>query len=252
MIIIIKEWYGRLGNNIKQITNALVIALKHSANVSIPQHEYFNTQMIIINPLALDDPQICDEKNYYYTEFPTPTQCTIATINNILRSIFTVSPIPPIPPNRTIIHVRGGDLFDIKHDVHKEYLQPPMSYYINIIETIPDSEEIIIISEDTLNPCVKAIKSKYPHIKYARQTLTDDIRLLLSASTVIDSYGTFCSSLLQMSKKIQTIHRPSYGLKGLIHDLNHINIITHDLQNYKKMQGDWENTEIQKERMLKQ
>jgi hypothetical protein len=252
MIIIIKEWYGRLGNNIKQISNALIIALKHSANLSIPPHEYINTQTIIINPVAPEEPRISDENNYFYTEHPPQPESIIIIISNIIKSIFTVSPIPPIPPCRIIIHIRSGDLFDIKHDVHKEYLQPPMSYYTSIINTIPNYKEIIIIAEDTLNPCVNAIRSKYPHIKYRRQSLTSDIRLLLSATTVVESYGTFCAYILLASSRIQTIHRPSYGITGLIHNSNHINIITHDLQKYKEIQGDWKNTDVQHKRMLKQ
>jgi hypothetical protein len=50
MNICINNWYGRLGNNIIQVKHALLLAIYYNFNVILPNHPYFNTEYIIINP----------------------------------------------------------------------------------------------------------------------------------------------------------------------------------------------------------
>lgn len=45
-MIELKEWYGRLGNNIKQLQNVLHIALYYKEPVKLCKHPHFHTSII--------------------------------------------------------------------------------------------------------------------------------------------------------------------------------------------------------------
>ena len=47
-MIIIKKWYGRLGNNIFQLYNAILLGIHYGENVSIPKHGIFTQNIIKI------------------------------------------------------------------------------------------------------------------------------------------------------------------------------------------------------------
>ena len=65
---------------------------------------------------------------------------------------------------------------------------------------------------------------------------------------MVASYGTMIDSLLLFSDNIKRVYRPSYYLR--IINQEHINYITIDLDNYKKMLSPWKNTREQQEIML--
>ena len=45
-MITIKKWYGRLGNNIIQLIASIQTALYYKTNISIPDHPFFNVNLI--------------------------------------------------------------------------------------------------------------------------------------------------------------------------------------------------------------
>ena len=63
--IVIKKT-RRLGNLIKQLINALHIALYYNFNVSFPKHKFFNTTYIVINKtVTLKNKQIFNDFDFY-------------------------------------------------------------------------------------------------------------------------------------------------------------------------------------------
>jgi hypothetical protein len=48
MSCIITSWLGRLGNNIHQLRNAIIVALYHKCNINLPSHPFFNKTDIIL------------------------------------------------------------------------------------------------------------------------------------------------------------------------------------------------------------
>ena len=47
-MIIFNEWYGRLGNNIMQLSNIINIAIKYKHNIifNVQEHEFFDISVI--------------------------------------------------------------------------------------------------------------------------------------------------------------------------------------------------------------
>ena len=66
MNIKINKWYGRLGNNIIQVKNAINIALHYNYNIRIPYHIFFNKRYIKINnKITKKNRNITGEKNFF-------------------------------------------------------------------------------------------------------------------------------------------------------------------------------------------
>jgi len=55
-MIILNEWFGRLGNNIIQLKNILHIAVYYNYNINILKHPFFNTTYL--NNIKLENNNI--------------------------------------------------------------------------------------------------------------------------------------------------------------------------------------------------
>lgn len=119
-----------------------------------------------------------------------------------------------------VIHIRSGDIFKSK-TVHKNYGQPPLSFYILTITKINPSS-ITLIFEDYANPVINLlvsyIKSIDCNLKLNnRNSLKEDISCILNAKSVIFGNGTFVPGILLGSKYIKTIY--SFELKQKFKDI---------------------------------
>ena len=205
---------GRFGNFIIQIQNAIQIALFYNYNVILPIHKYINTTYIVINNnINLNNERITDKSNfYYYNEIENIDlnlfKLNIEKANQILKNCLTLKNESPLGVNDLLIHIRSGDIFE-PIPPHGGYIMPPLSYYVNIINN-NKFDEIYLVAEDRLNPCINSLLELYPKIKFNLQSLDKDIELILGATNVVMSYGTFIPSLLIFSKNIKNLYKPSY------------------------------------------
>jgi len=252
MNIIINSWYGRLGNNILQLTNAILIALYYKYNIIIPDHNYFNKTYIIINDkIDINDPKIFGDINLYFRNHIDNIEKSLLDLNHekaieILRNCFKFPIINnDFNENDVVIHMRGGDIFG-KYP-HHNYINPPLSYYINILIN-KQFNKIYLISEDNKNPCIKNLISKYPKIIHKIQSLDEDIKIILQAPNIITSFGTFIPALLSMSTNIKNIYKPNYDFNNLL--LKNVNIYETFLTTYRNMMYPWKNLKKQKIIML--
>ena len=254
----IDYWGGRLGNNICQLKHAIQIALYYNYNVIMPCHHYFTTDYIIINnTIDRDSHPVIYNKFYDINEIKSKIQNikddvftqNIERTIDIIKSVFRIKSIPSDRGHTDdlVIHIRGGDIFTIPHGA---YITPPLSYYTTIIDS-RKFNTITIVSEDRLNPCVDKLLELYPEIQFQPQSLDQDISVLLHASNVIESFGTFTFTLLLLSNCIQTVYRPSYQFDDAFYRnilLDKIHVI--DLEEYKTLVSNWENTTQQRELMM--
>jgi hypothetical protein len=216
----INGWYGRLGNNIIQVRNALHIALYCGdySGVVIPRHTYFNKCRINIGD------NICEEKNeemqygYDCNQFynddmvsyvkPECFSMNNETVRSIIMDLFVIdyTKLTPLDENELVMHIRSGDA--IKY-IHPQYVIPPLSYYTNVIES-GKYNKIYIIAEDKLNPCIDVLCSKYSNIVFKLSDLTKDIELVLRARNIMMTIGTFIPSLLWLTKYTSEVIYPCY------------------------------------------
>jgi len=251
------NWVGRLGNNINQVLNALQIALYYNYNVLIPEHKYFNKRYIVINnKITIDAEKITDDNNFFYINKLENIEHCLFRKNlddtlYILRDLFTIQNSESLHSKSVVIHIKSGDILGSK--THAKYMMPPLSYYTDIINK-NKYKRIWLVAEDIKNPCVNKLLQLYPNIIFNKQRLTEDIELILEAQTIIESFGSFVSSLLLISENIKTIYRPSYHIARVnrVHKARNFtaNIVNIDLQKYLSILSPWRNTKKQKNLIL--
>ena len=116
---------------------------------------------------------------------------------------------------------------------HAMYIPPPLSYYTKEIDKFKYGK-IHIISEDTVNPVVNELLKLYKNAVYKKNSLEDDIKIILGATNIIFSIGTFIPSLTLLSKNIKSIC--GYNLNSD--------------EEYKKIMYPWKNTIEQRNYIL--
>ena len=209
-MIILNGWYGRLGNNIIQLSNLIDIAIsyKHNIKINVEKLVFFDLSVIENYFSKYNNSQkITDPHNFFYeTRLPFSRNIfkqNAEQRNEILQKAFLLKNINTVPENELVIHIRSGDIFN--SNPHPNYVPPPLSYYRKEISKY-NYEKIHIICEDTTNPVVNELLKLYKNAVHKKNTLEKDIRIILGATNILFSVGTFIPALMLLSKNIKCIH----------------------------------------------
>jgi hypothetical protein len=264
-MIILNSWYGQLGNNIIQLANIIHIAItyKHNIKINVKKPDIFDLSVIEEYFNKYNNSEIItDNNNFFYSNnLPFSTiifKQNVEERNEILKKVFLIKNINKLNENELVIHIRSGDIF-ISHP-HPNYVPPPLSYYIKEIDKCK-YEKIHIICEDTKNPVVNELLKLYKNSVYEKNNLEKDIRIILGATNIMFSIGTFIPSLLLMSNNIKFIHRPfkderqhQIFFPSIVLSSNNIEVIDssfeYKTQKYYKIMRPWKNTIEQRNYIL--
>jgi len=253
MTLIINQWVGRLTNNILQIIRAIHYALKNNHKLIIfKENKYFKSDKIILDKttnsenifntffnikvLGCDDPSPILMKQYFNTY-----------IFKILN--FNIERILDKNLEHLYIHIRAGDVFQ-GNGAHPAYVQPPLKYYKDIIES-KKWGKIIVVYQDFGNPCVNALKKmNYENIIFESNSLEKDLNIFLKANYLVLGFGTFGLLLYFLNDNLKNIYIPKYVIEELPKgDWGDVILNIIELPNYIKC-GEWKNTLEQKNIML--
>ena len=262
----INIWKGRLGNNINQVINALFYCIYMNTNLIIPKHKYFKNTIIIINNKCKNENIYCDKKNFIKFDKvdlipsfkikenkflgPKIVNKRFKAKENILQLLktnlidnFTIKSLNNYNENTLIIYIRSGDLFN-KTCVHPKYISAPYYFYKEILTKYKNNyDRYILVAEDTNNPVIKKLLEEYPNIEYNKNNLEDDIKIILGASHIISSVGTFIRGFSWISKNMKKVYLPSFVRSiGYYHNIQFEKI---DLPNYKEHMCPWLNNKKQ-------
>ena len=253
MTLIINQWVGRLTNNILQIIRAIHYALKNRHNtIILKKNKYFKANKIILNnegnivkvfntffnikTMGCEDPSPLQMKEYFNTYiFKILNFNTERNLNMNLEYLY--------------IHIRSGDVFQ-GSGAHPAYIQPPLKYYKDIIES-KKWEKVIVVYQDFGNPCVQALKNlKYKNIIFESNSLEKDLNILSQANNLVIGFGTFGLLLYFINDTLKNIYIPKYVIEELPKgDWGDVTLNIIELPNYIKC-GEWKNTLEQKNIML--
>ena len=260
MSVNIIGWYGRLGNNITQIVNAVVFAYHNDIEIiNFPNNRYFRYNYIDLKKYGLDIKTV--NKNKFNDVFFSRNKiCEKYNLSNsifenikiniceILRNLLKLSNEKQldITDDDLIIHIRSGDVYSSKP--HPGWIQPPLSFYENIIKE-RTWRKIILICEDDKSPVIKPLIHKYSNIQFRIQSLQIDIDYIIQSKNICFGMGSFVPALLLLNNNLNTIYYPSYCHRYLLDIVLYKNKKVYELLNYIKI-GEWKNTMVQRRIML--
>jgi hypothetical protein len=256
-MLIINKWVGRTGNTILQIIRAIHYAIINNHNsIILEPHRMLTSKCIKLeniennnNKLQIKDNffslkkyDIIDPEPYIMKEY---FQKYIKPIFKIQTKTDNIETDNDLDYNKIYIHFRGGDIF--ANNPHKAYVQPPLSYYKNIIK---DYNKTILVCEDKKNPCINELL-KQENIEYTSNTLEKDLSILSNVSNLVIGFGTFGFLLYLMNPRLKNLYIPKFFVDELPKGEwgNDIKVHVINLPNYIKV-GEWKFNKEQKKIML--
>ena len=266
MYLEIKWWNGRLGNNISQIINIIIIANYNNINILIPQYKYFNKNKILLfnetsnknnifydknNFTNLDNIKIEQKKGSELQKIKVTKTYDISFIKKNIENLFINLNINKYNDKTLIIYIRSGDLFPESDEqkVHKGYISAPYYYYEYILNKYKNNyKDFILVAEDNRNPVIKKLLKNHSYIKWTQNTLDDDLKIILGAYDIVSCIGTFIQSLSWVSKNMKKVYLPSFVRKKNYYPELEIEKI--DLYDFKEKIGPWKNTKEQHNLLL--
>ena len=247
----IQSWSGRAGNNILQIIRAIHYAIINRHNsIKFQQHSLLTSNIITLENIKnINKSQINDTffslKKYNIIE-PEPYKMR-EYFQKYVKPIFKIltENNNNVNENSIYIHFRGGDIFS--RNPHKAYVQPPLSYYKNIIN---DYDSIKLVCEDKKNPCINELL-KQENVEYVSNTLEKDLFILSNVSNLVIGFGTFGFLLYLMNPYLKNLFIPDFFVDELPKGSwgNDIKVHIINLPNYIKV-GEWKFNEEQQKIML--
>jgi hypothetical protein len=251
---IINNWVGRFGNNILQIVRCIYYAqLNNYELISFQNHDLLIKNEIKVQIKSennIENQNIIENDFFNLSIFNVKDPEPYIMKNIALKYIKPLLKInfkEHIEENNLYIHIRGGDIF--LENPHPAYIQPPLNYYLKIINN-NNYNKINIVHEDDLNPCINYLKKNNEYNFYS-QTLEKDLELLLNAKNLIFGFGTFGFVVYLLNSNIKKIFFPKYVIDELpIGNWgNDIDLIIINIPNYIRV-GEWKNTEEQIKLMI--
>jgi len=248
---IINFWFGRLGNNIQQLSNAIFYSQNNNVNFSSPMHPFIKCFSIING--KEDD---FSSRFFFYNGSQKDFECDEELLNKARRDIclkyitpnLNISFEKPFSDDTLVIHLRSGDVFI--SNPPSTYTQNPLSFYKKIIKNF---KKIIIVSEDNKHPLLQELL-KEENVSYQSSSISDDFSTLIRAKHLATSgVGTFSIAAALCSINLKKLYCSDIFCNEHLNPTmllnSDIEVEMYNISNYIKI-GDWKNTVEQRKIML--
>jgi hypothetical protein len=216
----IAEWWGRLGNNLLQLQNALIFAeAKGKTKVTFPTSHGTELKQLLnlpeagitINPKNMEKKETCLRKPpFFYDDF-FHNDKRAGCFNDIeVRRRVLVQYVKPllqhpldnfkVSDDELLIHLRSGDMMRPGGIMHPQTRQPPCAAYDKIIEEGKEGaafDNVRIIGEhDHRNPCFDELVKRHPdkNVTIQEKNFIDDAAAIINARNL--ALGTSSFSLM--------------------------------------------------------
>ena len=212
------HWAGRLGNNIQQIANAILLAESrgHTFEQNL-DHEIINKFTInfgsdgenVFGRFSNWEPTFHCERNEYEgtNEIGVSKEHVHTNIRRICKEYvypnLKVKHITPFDDDTLVIHIRGGDIIEREYEKPHNYVQNPLSYYLALID---DFKNVIVVVEPNSNNPVIPELQKIERLKFQSLSVAEDYATLLATKNLATSgVGTFAVSAALCSHNIKNL-----------------------------------------------
>lgn len=224
-MIIITNWVGRTGNNLIQLINAVRFAQKNRHHeIRFPPHPLLSGTRLT-NCAMHAEGELCEDEvrgdffsaqKYIGCKVP-PTVMRQCFLDKI-APLFVVKRDDALRDklrNTLVIHMRGGDIFSQRP--HGAYVQPPLAYYETIIRN-GEFKNILVVSEDQRNPCVRAVLERHKDARFQSGTVEQDLATICNSTHLAMGFGTFGLVAFFAGHAGLTVHMPSNFRETLAED----------------------------------
>jgi len=246
----ITHWYGRTGNNILQVCNALVHAYHSRSVFSCPDHPLFNSFSIPFGYAPVTSGYFFDLSPMAYgglehfkslrlklaQQFLLP-RLNLPQLSNHIHDL--------IDAGAVVAHARGGDVFGISPPPN--YIQHPLDFYLHIAKI---HNKVILVYEDEANPIVGALSANPSFNLISNDPLIDFSIFTQAKYIALGGVGTFVPSACLLNTKLSTIYYSTVAsLEPYLPFETNSNKVCINLDGYIPADG-WSATSFQKNIML--
>lgn len=198
--------YGRLGNNINQVMNALSVAIDLSVKkIYVSPYFWFINTSLKVDGFVFSKSSNFDGENYFLDKFFYRKWGIIynqsKTARIVSKHFESVIPKLNISSNKLIIHIRSGDIFGKRAPAY--YAQPPLCFYTQIIQKF-DIKDVEVYTEDDRNPVVGELKKMNIEINYADLGVT--VAKIFYSRNMMIGFGTFAVTICRISSIPKNIY----------------------------------------------
>ena len=123
-------------------------------------------------------------------------------LNLIKNEIKKNLPQVEINQNDLYIHIRSGDIFRKRSRHRKNYAQPPLCFYQNIINNFK-FRKIYIIAVNRNNLIINKLINEYPNVIYEKHNLALDISYLSNAYNLVASVSSFLLVIVKLNDNLK-------------------------------------------------
>jgi hypothetical protein len=207
----IPRWYGRLGNNIQQISNAIYFCRENGIHFTSPDHPMINAIDILFGTTEYKISETSDNWFYHFEKEYSDFDIDIDRLNLLRKNICEDYILPnlkidheklkePLPYDTLVVHIRSGDIYTHFPNTHP---QNPLMYYIELYRRF--NEKVIFMAEDDKNPIIQYFQSIKADIRI--WSVEDTYTLLLRAQNLATSgAGSFAISSAFCSKNLKNFY----------------------------------------------
>lgn len=217
------ERFGRLGNNLFQLLNAVDYALAtgrnciHISNIPLLPDTFFVRGTRILNfPLQVDLPLPSHPQSlpvsrghfFFRDEYPElpglgPSEETFSSLRARLLTNETSRP----PLDQLTIHLRGGDVFRSKPN--SEYGQPPIGFYESAINH-REWSNIMVVSEDPdpflRKPLARIAQKAQLSLSFESRSPTEDFLALVQSANLCIGVGHFAWAAVELASNLENVY----------------------------------------------
>lgn len=207
----IPRWYGRLGNNIQQISNGIYFCRKNGIHFTSPDHPMIEAIDLNFGPNQYKIPKTSNNWFYHFEKEHSDFDVDIDELNLLRKNICEDYIYPklkidhsklndPLPDDVLVVHIRSGDLYTHFPNTHP---QNPLSYYLKLYQLFEG--KVIFIAEDDKNPIVQVLQQYNLDIRI--WGIEDTYTLLLRTRNLATSgAGSFAISSAFCSKNLKNFY----------------------------------------------
>ena len=264
----LSHWSGRLGNNIQQVANCIMLAEKNGGEVN--QHldhdiigkfshkfgdnnESASGRFYAWEPLAHCDKGIFEGGNEIGMDRDYVYENIRRVCKDYLAPHLKLPEKEPIGEDTIVMHLRSGDMYFKVFERPINYVPNPLIFYTNLIESFDKC--ILITEEDRMNPVIHELE-KIDKVQIQISSVEDDFATLMSAKNLaLSGVGTFAMGAALCSSQLKNLYTTDLLLSehlnySMFFDTD-VKMNVMELENYIPVYPcSWSNSEEQRQFVL--